>query len=89
MNEQIDLLLTSAKLVTRGNPWPSIATRAISSGYNAAMIGKYRYELSLVKAGVVSCSVNQIHSLQRDLTKYCVLEVLDVFGLFIGAFPKK
>ena len=89
MNEHIDVLLTSAKLATRESSWASIATHAISSGYNAAMIGKYRYELGLVKAGAVSYSADQVQSLQRDLAKHCVLGVLDVIGLCMCAVSKK
>ena len=88
MNEHVDILLTSAKLASRENPWASIATHAISSGYNAAMIGKNRYELGLVKAGAVSYSADQIQSLQRDLAKHCVLGLLDVIGLFMCAVSK-
>ena len=89
MNEHIDVLLTSAKLATRENPWASIATHAISSGYNVAMIGKYSYELGLVKAGAVSYSADQVQLLQRNLAKHCALGTLDVIGLFICAAPKK
>lgn len=39
MNEHIDILLTSAKLASRNNPWADIAMHAISSGYNVAMMG--------------------------------------------------
>lgn len=89
MNEHVDILLTSAKLVSRNNLWANIATHAISSGYNAAMIGRYRYELGLVKAGVSSYSADQIQSLQRDLVKHCVLEAVDVLKLFLKALLKK
>lgn len=89
MNEHVDIFLTSAKLATRENPWASIAIHAISSGYNVAMIGKYRYEMGLVKVGSVLYSAEQIQSLQQDLAKHCVLGVLDVFGLFIEAFSKE
>lgn len=89
MNEHVDILLTSAKLVSRNNLWANIATHAISSGYNAAMIGRYRYELGLVKAGVSSYSANQIQSLQRDLVKHCVLGAMDVLNLIMNAISQK
>lgn len=89
MNEHVDILLTSAKLVSRNNLWANIATHAVSSGYNAAMIGRYRYELGLVKAGASSYSADQIQSLQRDLVKHCVLEALDILGLFMCAISKR
>ena len=85
MNEHIDVLLTSAKLATRNNPGASLAMHAASSGYNIAMIGRYCYELSLVKAGVVSYPADQIQSLQRDLIKHTVLGVMDVLGLIMCA----
>ena len=88
MNEQVDILLTSAKLASRNNPWANIATHAVSSGYNAAMIGRYRYELGLVKAGVSSYSADQIQSILRDLFKHCVLEAMDVIGLIMCSFSK-
>lgn len=89
MNKHIDVLLTSAKLATRENPWASIAMHAISSGYNAAMIGQYRYELGLVKVGTVSYSFDQIQLLQRNLAKHCILGLVDVFGLVLNAISER
>ena len=89
MNEHIDLLLTSAKLATRETPWASIATHAISSGYNAVMIGKYRYELGLVKAGTVSYSTEQIQSLRTILkTKGIPAIGRDEVSKFLGEHVK-
>ena len=89
MNEDKDILFASAKLASLNNPWASIAAHAVSFAYNAVMIGKYRYELSLVKAGVASYSVEQVQSFRRDLIKHCVLEAMDVLGLFMYAVSKK
>lgn len=89
MNEDKDILFASAKLASLNNPWASIATHAVSSAYNAAMIGKYRYELGLVKAGVASYSVEQVQSFRRDLIKHCVLEAIDVLGLFMCTASKR
>lgn len=89
MNEDKDILFASAKLASLNNPWASIATHAVSSAYNAAMIGKYRYELSLAMAGVASYSVEQVQSFRRDLIKHSVLEAMDALGLFLCAVTKK
>ena len=85
MNEHIDLLLTSAKVSTRNNPWTSLATHAVSSAYNISMIGYYRYQLGLAKYPNIGITDEQVAQYRRDLVKHSILLSIDIIGLIIKA----
>lgn len=50
MNEHIDILLTTSKLVSQNNSWAHLATHSISMGYIFSMVGYYSYQLEMIYA---------------------------------------
>ncbi len=60
----IDLILTSSKLVTRNNPYTHLAAQAISMGYNASMLWYSNYQLGMARAmGPGYLTVEQIQAI--------------------------
>ena len=85
MNERIDILLTSAKIASRNNPWANLATHSISMAYNISMIGRYGYQLVEARADNGHVSQEYYHSIQRERIKHTVLAGIDIFGLLLSA----
>lgn len=89
MNERIDILLTSAKVASRNNPWASLATHAISMAYNIyniSMIGQYGYQLQAAKATNYGYDAQECaRSIQRERIKHSVLLGLDIASLYLQA----
>lgn len=82
MNEHLDIILTSAKLATRNNPWAHLSTQAISMGYNTSMLWYYNYQLGLVQAmGPGYLSAEQIQAMKQDRIKHTALLLLESVGL--------
>ncbi len=50
MNKNIDVLLTTAKITTRNNPWVHLVAQTFSMGYNASMLWYYNYQLVVAQA---------------------------------------
>ena len=86
MNENIDILLTTAKVASRNNPWAHLATHTLSMGYNVSMIWYYQYQLGLATAmGPGYVTQEQIHSIRQECVKHTVLGLIDGLGLLVSA----
>ena len=85
MNEHFDILLTSAKIASRNNPWANLATHSISMVYNISMIGRYGYQLGIVRADNGYVSQEYCRSIQRERIKHTILAGIDVVGLLLLA----
>lgn len=70
MNEHIDILLTSAKIASRNNPWANLATHSISMAYNISMIGRYGYQLGVARTDNGYVSQEYLRSIQREDEAY-------------------
>ena len=85
MNEHIDILLTSAKIASRNNPWANLATHSISMAYNASMLWHYNYQLAMVQTmGPGSMSAQQIQAMRQDRIKHTVLLSMEGIGLVVA-----
>jgi len=85
MNEHIDVLLTTAKVASRNNPWVHLATPTISMGYNVSMLWHYNYQLAMAQAmGPGYMPANQIQAMKQDRIKYTVLLALECAGLIVA-----
>lgn len=86
MNENVDILLTTAKVASRNNPWAHLATHTLSMGYNVSMIWHYQYQLGLVNAmGPGYLTQEQIYSIRQECIKHTVLGLIDGLGLLVSA----
>ena len=86
MNEHIDILFTTAKCATRNDPWAHWATHSISTIYNVALIGHYRYQLGMMSnTGNAYVNPSVLRQYKADLLKHTVLGGLDILGLFVSA----
>ena len=86
MNENIDILLTTAKVASQNNPWAHLATHTLSMGYNVSMIWHYQYQLGLATAmGPGYMSQEQIHRIRQECVKHTVLGLVDGLGLLVTA----
>ena len=82
MNEHIDILLTSAKIASRNNPWTHFTTQAISMGYNATMLWRYNYQLAMAQAmGPGYMPAEQIQAMKQDRIKHTALLLIESVGL--------
>ena len=83
MNEHIDILLTSAKIASRNNPWANLATHSISMAYNASMLWHYNYQLAMAQTmGPGYMSAQQIQAMRQDRIKHTALLLIESVGLF-------
>ena len=89
MNEQIDILFTSAKLASKNNPWANMAIHSISMAYNISMIGQYGYQLGVARTVNGNVSQEYFRSIQRERIKHTVLAGIDILGLFLGAIDNQ
>ena len=86
MYENLDILLTTAKVASRNNPWAHLATHTISMSYNLSMLWHYQYQLNLANAQGFGClSQDQIQSMKQECVKHTILGILDGLGLLISA----
>ena len=86
MNEHIDILLTTAKMATRNNPWAHLTTQAVSMGYNASMLWYYSNQLGMANAinpGYLTAEMVQAYKQER--IKHTILLSLTCCGLFLAA----
>lgn len=85
MNEHIDILLTSAKVVSRNNPWAHLTTQAISMGYNASMLWHYNYQLGMAPVmGSSYMPAEQIQAMKQDRIKHTALLFAESLGLIVA-----
>ena len=89
MNEHIDILITSAKIACRNNPWANLATHSISMAYNISMIGRYGYQLGVARVNNGDVSQEYYRSIQRERIKHTLLLGLDICGLFLSAIDNQ
>lgn len=82
MNENIDMLLTNAKIASRNNPWAHITTQAISMSYNASMLWYCNYQLAMAQVmGPGYLTAEKIQAMKQDQIKHTVLLSLECLGL--------
>lgn len=85
MNENIDVLLTTAKVATHNNPWAHLATQTISMGYNASMLWYYNNQLSMAQTmGPGYLTAEQVQAMKQDLIKHTAILMMDSVGLVLA-----
>ena len=85
MNEQVDILLTAAKLATSKNPWAHLATHVVSMTYNASMLWYYNYQLGMAQAmGPAYIPAEQIKAMKQERIKHSALLLLESATLLVA-----
>ena len=82
MNDNSDILLTTAKTASQDNPWAHLATQAISMGYDLSKLWYCNYQLGMAQAmGPGYMPAAQIQAMKQDRIKHTILLAIKCFGL--------
>ena len=86
LNENIDILLATAKMASRNNHWTHLAAHTISMSYNVSMIWHYQYQRGLAnEMGPGYLTQEQIRRFRQERLKHTVFGLLDGVGLILSA----
>ena len=85
MNEQLDILLTTAKMATKNNPWAHLSMQTFSLGYNTSMLWHYNYQLAMAQVmGPGYLTAEHIQAMKQDRIKHTVLLGIEGLGLIVA-----
>ena len=84
MNENKDVVITTANNASQNNPWANLVTHTVAMVKNVSLLWFYNYQLGMANAmGPGYLSAEQINTYKHERIKHTALLALGCLGLII------